>query len=176
MKLTGENGYGIPDEYADAHVFMVLYSMCKHSLSILEDVVLPDKSLACIHKHLVDCGLEDEPGSPSEAAYDLLHKIPIGLFDTTELSNGMYVSAVSVSDYEAREEKEDVITGSGLIIACVNRQSVEIYGTEDAEIACNIGYAMGFFATGDDELVLAAVSEDPSLSFVTALSVALRIV
>ncbi len=175
MKLTGENGYGMPDDYADAHVFMVLHSMCKYSLSVLEDVVLPDNGLACIHKYLVDCGLEDEPGSPTEAAYDLFHKIPVELFDTVELSNGLYVSAVSVRDYEASEEKEDIITGSGLIIACVNGQSVEIYGTEDAELACNLGYAMGLFGTGYDELVLAAVSEDPSRSFVTALSVALRV-
>lgn len=175
MKLTGENGYGIPDEHADAHVLMVLRSMCEHRPSILEDVVLPDNGLACIHRHLVECGLEDESGSPTEAAYGLLHRIPIMLFDTAELSNGLYVSAASVRDYEASEEKEGIITGSGLIIACINNGSVEIYGTEDAEIACNIGYAMGFFATGDGDLVLAAVSEDPAQSFVTALSIALRV-
>lgn len=175
MKLTGENGYGMPDENADAHVFMVLRSICEHSPSILEDVVLPDNGLACIHRHLVECRLEDESGSPTEAAYGLLHRIPIMLFDTAELSNGLYVSAASVRDYEASEEKEGIITGSGLIIACINNGSVEMYGTEDAEIACNIGFQMGSHSVAAGDLVLAAVSEDPCMSRDIVLSLALRV-
>lgn len=176
MKLTGENGYGMPDDYADAHVFMVLYSMCEHSLSVLEDVVLPDNNLACIHKYLIDCGLEDEPGSPTEAAYDLFHRIPVELLGTFEADDGRSVSAVCVHGHEDSEEKDAVITGSGAIIACVNNGSVEVYGTEDTEIACNIGFLMGSHDIAAGDLVLAAVSEDPCTSRDIALSVALRVV
>ena len=173
MKLTGENGYGMPDDYADAHAFLILCSMCRHDPSAIED--LPEDILACIRSHLSDRGLADSAGRPTEEAYDLFHRIPVDLLGTFEADDGRSVSAVCVRGHEDSEEKDAVITGSGAIIACVNNGSVEVYGTEDMGIACNIGFLMGSHGIAAGDLVLAAVSEDPCTSRDIALSLALKV-
>ncbi len=173
MKLTGDDGYEMEDDYADAHVFSVLCSMCRQGRSVLED--LSEDIVACIRKHMIDCGLDDGTGKPTEAAYDLLSRIPVELLGTFEADDGGYVSVVCVRGYENNEEKDTVMTGSGAIIACVNNGSVEIYGTESAGIACNIGLLMGVHGIAKDDIVLAAVSEDPCTSREIVLSIALRV-
>ena len=101
MKLTGENGYGMPDDYADAHAFLILCSMCRHDPSAIED--LPEDILACIRSHLSDRGLADSAGRPTEEAYDLFHRIPVDLLGTFEADDCRSVSAVCVRGHEDSE-------------------------------------------------------------------------
>ena len=163
----------MPDEYADAHVFAVLRSMCDPENQ--GPIPVPEGRIPIIHEYLVRCGLDDGTGKPTEPAYDLWYRIPVKRLGTLDIGGGRSVTAVCIKGYMPTEERESAIEESDLIVACIVDGSIRIFGTYNTDIAGNIGWIIGKSDVESGDLILAAVADDAFSSIDSALSVALRI-
>lgn len=171
--LTGIDGYGMFDDYADVHIYIVLESMCNTEKP--RSLCIPEKNLTCIHEYMAACGLVDGTGKPTERAYDLYNRIPITNMGTVITDTG-FLSAVCIRGYEDNKEHDSIVSRSGLLIANIVEQSTEIVGTNDVDIACAVGMMMGKNRTKSGDLVLGAISNEPSLSEEWVLSIALKLI
>ncbi len=163
MRLTGEGGP------SDASVYAFLQSVCEPGSDAPS---VGDRE--GIRRLLSECGMIDRAGRPTEQAYDLYHRIPVRHLGTVDVGYG-YLTAACVLGYSDGDEHDSAVMGSGLIIANVLDGSVEIAGTDDADIACRIGVMIGTSDLKPGDLVIAAIDEDPAESFELAMSVVLKV-